>query len=84
MEDNRCGKLLRTLRRERDLSIEKVAVSTHIALDTLWRYEQGKQLPTFKNEEILCEFFGISLNELHGIGDNDSDKKKLLKYDGTF
>ena len=63
--ENSFGQRLRTLRKERRLSLEQVAEKSSVALATLSRIENGKGSGTFKTHQRIAEAFGLSLPELY-------------------
>ena len=63
--ENVIGKRLRTLRKERHLSLEKLSGKSGVALATLSRIENGKGSGTFKTHQRIAEAFGLSLPELY-------------------
>ncbi len=63
--ENTIGKRIRTLRKERRLSLEKLAGKSGVALATLSRIENGKGSGTFKTHQRIADAFGLSLPELY-------------------
>ncbi len=59
------GGRIRTLRKERQLSLERLAGKSGVALATLSRIENGKGSGTFKTHQRIAEAFGLSLPELY-------------------
>ena len=59
------GGRIRTLRKERRLSLERLAGKSGVALATLSRIENGKGSGTFKTHQRIAEAFGLSLPELY-------------------
>ena len=74
MENNTIGNRLRTLRKDRRFSLEKLAGKSGVALATLSRIENGKGSGTFKTHLRIAEAFGLSLPELYqGLRPLDQD-----------
>jgi len=63
--ENPFGKRIRTLRKDRHLSLEQVAEKSGVALATLSRIENGKGSGTFKTHQRIAGAFGLSLPELY-------------------
>lgn len=63
--ENTIGTRLRTLRKERDLSLEQLSRKSGVALATLSRIENGKGTGTFRTHQRIAEAFGLSLPELY-------------------
>ena len=62
------GVNLRRLRWERDLSIRQLSRITGISPNGIERYETGKvERVTIKNLYRLCQFFGVTADELLGF-----------------
>lgn len=59
------GNRLRSIRKERKLSLEQLSGKSGIALATLSRIETGKGTGTFRTHQRLAEAFGLSLPELY-------------------
>ena len=59
------GSRLRTLRKERGLSLEQLAGKSGVALATLSRMENGKGSGTFRTHQRISEALGLSLPELY-------------------
>ena len=56
---------MRTLRKERGLSLEQLSAKSGVALATLSRIENGKNTGTFRTHQKLAEAFALSLPELY-------------------
>ena len=59
------GKKIRTLRKERGLSLEQLAARSKVAIATLSRIENGKGSGTFRTHQRIAEAFGLPLLELY-------------------
>jgi transcriptional regulator with XRE-family HTH domain len=64
---SRIGPKLKKLRTKREFSVEDVAIITSISSSDLQKYEEGI-IPTRSHTETLAGFFGISIDELFGMG----------------
>lgn len=67
---------LRELRIERRLTIRQLGEKTNIAYPTISRMENGTRPFTQTNLEILCDFFGVSIDYMLGKSD-----KRLMVID---
>ena len=75
----KCGKLLRALRLERDLSIELMVLDMNqkykdelekpLNISMVSRWENDKNDPSLRQAVLLCRYFNISLDYLIGITD---------------
>ncbi len=59
------GSRLRSLRKERRLSLEQLSGKSGVALATLSRIENGKGSGTFRTHQKISEAFGLSLPEFY-------------------
>lgn len=59
------GKRIRTLRKERRLSLEKLSAKSGVALATLSRLENGKGAGTFRTHQRIAEALDIPLTEVY-------------------
>jgi transcriptional regulator with XRE-family HTH domain len=57
------GRRLRQLRRERDITQEKLAESTGISIDMLSNIERGVNAPSFETMERLSKALGVHVRE---------------------
>lgn len=74
--------MLKSLRKERDLSQVELAKKIGVAPTTISMYEQGKREPDFETEEKLADFFNVNLDTLRGkahLPILSDDEKLLLK-----
>ena len=85
------GNRIRSLRKERRLSLEQLAGKSGVALATLSRMENGKGSGTFKTHQKIAEAFGLSLPELYRdlrpqdhdavLMDAQADEAETFNYD---
>lgn len=59
------GSRIRSIRKERRLSLEQLSEKSGVALATLSRIENGKGSGTFKTHRRISEAFGLSLPEFY-------------------
>lgn len=59
------GNRIRSIRKERRLSLEQLSGKSGVALATLSRIENGKGSGTFRTHQRIAEAFGLSLPELY-------------------
>lgn len=57
---------LRTLRKDKELSAEVVAVNCKISHSTYRRYETGEREPSLSVAYTLADFYGVTLDQLSG------------------
>jgi transcriptional regulator with XRE-family HTH domain len=60
------GPRLRTLRRQRDITLSALAESTGISVSTLSRLESGQRKPTLELLLPLAQAYGVPLDDLAG------------------
>jgi len=60
------GPRLRTLRRQRDITLSALAQSTGISVSTLSRLENGQRKPTLEQLLPLARAYGVPLDDLVG------------------
>ena len=60
------GPRLRTLRRQRDITLSALAQSTGISVSTLSRLENGQRKPTLEQLLPLASAYGVPLDDLVG------------------
>ena len=59
------GKRIRTLRKERRLSLEQLAAKSNVALATLSRIENGKGSGTFRTHRRIAQALDLPITELY-------------------
>ena len=59
------GTRIRTLRKERGLSLEQLAAKSTVALATLSRIENGKGSGTFRTHQKIAEALDVPITELY-------------------
>ena len=63
-------KVLKFLRERDGLSQAELAQKLELSTSTIGMYESGKRKPTVVNEELIADFFNVSLDFLRGRGEN--------------
>ncbi len=71
------GLRIRTLRKERALSLEQLAAKSGVALATLSRIENGKGAGTFRTHQRIAEALGLSMPELY-LGLQEPEQEAVL------
>ncbi len=66
--------MLKYLREHRELSQRELASLLNVSPGSISMYETGQREPSMEMEEKIAKFFGVSLNTLHGI---DDEQKSL-------
>jgi len=64
MKQEKIGKFISQLRKERNISQKELAEKLYISRQAISKWESGKALPDCYNLQKLAEIFDISLNEL--------------------
>ncbi|MDE6471708.1 MAG: helix-turn-helix domain-containing protein [Clostridia bacterium] len=64
MDVIKIGEFIKNLRKERFLTQREVAEQLHVSEKTISKWETGKGVPEISLMLPLCNFFGISMNEL--------------------
>ncbi len=70
------GERIRSLRKQRNLSLEQVSAKSGVALATLSRIENGKGPGTFRTHRKIAEAFGVSLTDFYR--DLQSEEQEAL------
>jgi Predicted transcriptional regulators len=65
---------LRSLRQDKNLTIEQVGKAFNVTKQTVSRWELGERLPPLDVAAALADYFGVSLDYLIGNVDNPSRK----------
>ena len=71
------GERLKSLRKEKGLSIRDIASETGISRSSIEAYEKGKRKPKFEAVEALANFFNVQTDYL--LGTNEEQMKKERK-----
>lgn len=64
MDQVRIGQFIQTLRKEKNITQKDLASIVSVSDKTVSKWENGNGLPDIPNMLTLCEYFGISINEL--------------------
>lgn len=76
MDQEKIGRFLKTLRKEKGLTQEKVAETFHVAGRTVSRWETGSNMPDLSMLVELADYYGVDVRELM-----DGERKRE-KMDG--
>ncbi len=57
---------LRTLREQRGITREELAVALRVSPNTIYTWERGMVTPSLEYAALLAEFFGVSIDFLAG------------------
>lgn len=60
------GERFKQLRKEKDLTQEKLAKMFHLNKSSISRYEKGQQIPETETLKNFAEYFGVSIDYLLG------------------
>lgn len=63
------GEIMRKIRVTRNYSQEYVAERAGVDMTTYSRYERGDTQPKFDTIVVLCELYGLSLDEFYHFGE---------------
>lgn len=79
---NGFAEMLVYLRKTRGMSQETLAAKLNITRSALSNYEQGTRRPSAEVEEMIADFFNVSLSTLRGLGVDvrDDNEAQLLKF----
>ena len=69
---------LRTIRKNKGLTLEEVGKGVGLATNTISRYEKGKREPKLAIWKKLAEFYGVSVSYLQGVDLNLDDMLKKI------
>ena len=64
MEQVKIGKFIQMLRKEKALTQKELAEWVGVSDKTISKWENGNGMPDVSNMFVLCECFGITMNEL--------------------
>lgn len=60
------GDTIKILREERRMSQEQLADALNISRSSIGMYESGKRIPKDDIKELICDYFNVDMNYLHG------------------
>lgn len=80
---NKYGLRLKELRENAGCTQDELAKKLHISRSRLAMYEQGKRQPDFEMQEILADYFNVSIDYLFGrnsleLSSLDDETKEFL------
>lgn len=64
MDQEKIGKFISKLRKENNMTQEKLAEELNVSVKTISRWENGKNMPDLSLFKPLCELFNITFNDL--------------------
>ncbi|EJP22913.1 DNA-binding helix-turn-helix protein [Streptococcus oralis SK304] len=64
-----------SLVRDRGISLKEISEATGIGYSTVGNYNQGSRIPNARNEQLLSEYFGVSIPYLLGYEENSMANK---------
>jgi len=75
------GENIKRLRREKGITQETLAELLSVSFQSVSRWERGESYPDITLLPVLSEFFGVSVDELLGVGkaENEDEIKRLLE-----
>ena len=76
---NQFGKRLKTWRKQRKLTQEKLAEAIDISVHSISAIERGINFPSSDTLEKLSTFFGIPKSEFYTIENENDTKVKYIK-----
>lgn len=60
------GDTIKILREERRMSQEQLADALNLSRSSIGMYESGKRIPKDDIKELICDYFNVDMNYLHG------------------
>ncbi len=77
MDQNKCGKFIAKLRKEKNMTQEQLAVKMGVSINAVSKWERGLCFPDVSLYKQLCKELGINIEELiNGERDNSDDAKE--------
>jgi transcriptional regulator with XRE-family HTH domain len=65
MDTNEIGRIIKTLRRKRDMTQTEMADALNLASSTISNWEHGRRLPSIDELKRIASLFKVSLNVFH-------------------
>ena len=84
MDQEKIGKFISSLRKEKELTQEELAEKLGVSNKSVSRWENGKCLPDVSLYKDLCHILGITLNELFAGEKIKEEKFKEQADDNLF
>ena len=85
MDSRKVGKLISTLRKEKNLTQQELANTLGVSSKTISKWETGNGLPDISFLKKVSEIFGITIEELlEGTLNNKKNKNKINKKNLLF
>jgi transcriptional regulator with XRE-family HTH domain len=79
MDTNEIGKIIKTLRRKKDMTQTDVAHALNVASSTISNWEHGRRLPSVDELKRVASLFKVSFNVFHVGHETDSDHVHIEK-----
>ncbi len=76
--NNYIGENIRSLRRQKDVTQEKLSEYLNVSFQTISKWERGENLPDINMLVAMANFFDVSTDELLGM---DKHKSDFFSYD---
>lgn len=83
MNQEKIGKFIATLRKEKNMTQEELAEKLGVNNRTISRWENGNNMPDYSIVKDLCNILGISVNELIN-GERIKKDKLVEEYDDNL
>ena len=64
MNQEKIGKFIKTLRKEKKLTQSELATKLEVTDKSISNWENGKNMPDLSLFKPLCEILGITINDL--------------------
>ena len=77
---NKFSDMLRMLRRQRNITQDKLAEDLDISKSVISMYETGKRLPSFEVLEAFADYFNVSLSVLTGKPESSSTRIPVVGH----
>lgn len=67
MDLQEFGKRLKYIRQKRNLKVQQIAEALHVTRNTVYKWEQGKALPSLPTVFELAKILNVSVDWLLGL-----------------
>ncbi len=79
----KIGEKIKNLRKQQDITQEKLAAYLNISYQAVSKWENGTALPDITLIPQIANFFGVSTDELLGLKDTD-ESEELKEYENLY
>jgi len=79
----KIGEKIKSLRKEQDITQEKLAAYLNISYQAVSKWEKGTALPDITLIPRIANFFGVSADELLGMKDTE-ETEELKEFEKTY